>query len=215
MNKAAMTRMIRLRASVSTTALLCGIFLSYARSVSTFSHPQNTRFSGTMAPVSPLSEYMLPRNVTIRPNWNPSKMLPIHIYHGPSVPARNKPEINWNEKDIFRKLEGLSKKSQALLETYTSLSNNNDNAELDKLRDKMAAEVYAASPLDPAQHLHILYLDEHICVTHKPSGVLSVPGPRRNPSLADLVYNAVQPPDIDVDQMVVSIISCDQSAGSL
>jgi tRNA pseudouridine32 synthase/23S rRNA pseudouridine746 synthase len=141
-------------------------------------------------------------------------MLPIHMYHGPSVPARNKmPE--WNEEDIFRKLGGLSKKSQALLETYSSLSNNNtddnNNAELNKLRDKMNAEVYAASPLDPAQHLHILYLDEHICVTHKPSGVLSVPGPRRNPSLADLVYNAVQPPDIHVDQMVCHRIDMDTS----
>jgi tRNA pseudouridine32 synthase/23S rRNA pseudouridine746 synthase len=144
-------------------------------------------------------------------------MLPIHMYHGPSVPARNKmPEINWDEKDIVRKLEGLSKN---LLETYSSLSNNNtnndnDNAELNKLRDKIAAEVYAASPLDPAQHLHILYLDEHICVTNKPSGVLSVPGPRRNPSLADLVYNAVQPPDIDVDQMVVHRIDM-QTSGIL
>jgi tRNA pseudouridine32 synthase/23S rRNA pseudouridine746 synthase len=145
-------------------------------------------------------------------------MLPIHRYHGPSVPARSKmPEINWDDKDIVRKLGGLSKKSQALLETYFSLSNNDDNnnetdnAEMIKLRDTMNADVYASSPLDPAQHLHILYLDEHICVTHKPSGVLSVPGPRRNPSLADLVYNAVQPPDIRVDQMVVHRIDMDTS----
>jgi tRNA pseudouridine32 synthase/23S rRNA pseudouridine746 synthase len=145
-------------------------------------------------------------------------MLPIHKYHGPSVPARSKmPEIDWNDQDTVRKLEGLSQKSQALLETYLSLSNSKDNnndaarAELNKLRDTMNADVYAASPLDPAQHLHILYLDEHICVTHKPSGVLSVPGPRRNPSLADLVYNAVQPPDIAVDQMVVHRIDMDTS----
>jgi tRNA pseudouridine32 synthase/23S rRNA pseudouridine746 synthase len=151
-------------------------------------------------------------------------MLPIHRYHGCSVPARIKmPEINWDDVDTVRKL-GLSKKSQALLETYSSLSNNNnnnnnddtdnnetDNAELSKLRDTMNADVYAASPLDPAQHLHILYLDEHMCVTHKPSGVLSVPGPRRNPSLADLVYNAILPPDITVDQMVVHRIDMDTS----
>jgi tRNA pseudouridine32 synthase/23S rRNA pseudouridine746 synthase len=128
------------------------------------------------------------------------------------------PEINWNDQDTVRKLEGLSKKSQALLETYSSLCSNNNNstdtdnrAELNKVRDTMNADVYAASPLDPAQHLHILYLDEHICVTHKPSGVLSVPGPRRNPSLADLVYNAILPPDITVDQMVVHRIDMDTS----
>jgi tRNA pseudouridine32 synthase/23S rRNA pseudouridine746 synthase len=40
------------------------------------------------------------------------------------------------------------------------------------------------------EHLHVLYCDSHsICVAHKPSGILCVPGVRRNPSLADLVYH--------------------------
>lgn len=52
--------------------------------------------------------------------------------------------------------------------------------------------------------MKILYCDEHICVIHKPSGVLSVPGPQRNPSMANLVFDILQPTLIDnVDQTVV------------
>ncbi|EEC50181.1 predicted protein, partial [Phaeodactylum tricornutum CCAP 1055/1] len=58
--------------------------------------------------------------------------------------------------------------------------------------------------------LHILYCDEHICVVNKPSGILSVPGPRRNPSIANLVYEILNPP-IDIDQMVVHRIDMDTS----
>jgi tRNA pseudouridine32 synthase/23S rRNA pseudouridine746 synthase len=122
------------------------------------------------------------------------------------------PEINWNEKDTLgSNLENLSKAAQVqimgLLETYSSLSND----EQGKVRTRLAAAARAATPLDPSQHLHILYLDEHICVTNKPSGILSVPGPRRNPSLAELVYNAVQPLGINIDQMVVHRIDMDTS----
>ena len=37
--------------------------------------------------------------------------------------------------------------------------------------------------------LHVLYVDEHICVTIKPCGIMSVPGPRQNPSLLEYVYH--------------------------
>ena len=75
---------------------------------------------------------------------------------------------------------------------------------------KMAAEARATQKLDPGEHLHILYYDDHICVTSKPSGILSVPGPRRNPSLAGLVHNVLRP-DIDVDKMVVHRLDLDTS----
>ena len=56
---------------------------------------------------------------------------------------------------------------------------------------KLAAQARAAHPLSAASHLRILYVDAHLCVCVKPSGILSVPGPRRNPSLLQLVYDTV------------------------
>jgi tRNA pseudouridine32 synthase / 23S rRNA pseudouridine746 synthase len=71
------------------------------------------------------------------------------------------------------------------------------------LLNKIRTEYQAAQPLS-LEMLHILYCDEHICVINKPSGVLSVPGPRRNPSIANLVYDVLQPPARQhVDQTVV------------
>lgn len=37
-------------------------------------------------------------------------------------------------------------------------------------------------------HLRPIYVDEHIIVVNKPSGVLSVPGPRRHECVASLAY---------------------------
>jgi tRNA pseudouridine32 synthase / 23S rRNA pseudouridine746 synthase len=76
---------------------------------------------------------------------------------------------------------------------------------------KESAEERASRPLDPNRHLHILYNDADICVVHKPSGVLCVPGPRRNPSLANLVYDVLQPLDVSIDQMVVHRLDMDTS----
>jgi tRNA pseudouridine32 synthase/23S rRNA pseudouridine746 synthase len=67
---------------------------------------------------------------------------------------------------------------------------------------KILAEHRASQPI-PRSALEILYCDADICVVNKPSGVLSVPGPRRNPSLANLVYDTIQPPSIEIDQTVV------------
>lgn len=70
-----------------------------------------------------------------------------------------------------------------------------------QLLQKIKAERKASQPV-PLSALKILYCDAHICVVDKPSGVLSVPGPRRNPSLANLVYDVLQP-EVDLDQMVI------------
>jgi 23S rRNA-/tRNA-specific pseudouridylate synthase len=84
------------------------------------------------------------------------------------------------------------------------------DVEKGQLENKIQAEARASEPLNPFTDLHILYLDDHICVTSKPSGILSVPGPRRNPSLAGLLYEALQPA-IDIDQMVVHRLDMDTS----
>ena len=129
----------------------------------------------------------------------------------------------------------ITKSSQVLLEEYhdhkqhcidlkTAQSENNTNdsnleAQLQhlellegRLRSKLRAECRASLPLSIQDTLQILYCDAHICVVNKPSGVLSVPGHRRNPSLAELVYDTVEPSSCstrddgsidDIDQSVV------------
>ena len=101
---------------------------------------------------------------------------------------------------------GLSLSAKTLLQNY----DNMNDKEKSQLKNKIEAEAKASQPLDPATDLHILYLDDHICVTSKPSGMLSVPGPRRNPSLAGLVHDLIQP-DIDIDQTVVHRLDMDTS----
>jgi tRNA pseudouridine32 synthase / 23S rRNA pseudouridine746 synthase len=82
--------------------------------------------------------------------------------------------------------------------TTTKMSSMNPTFLLNKIR----TEHQAAQPLS-RDMLQILYCDEHICVVNKPSGVLSVPGPRRNPSIANLLYDVLKPPSSQVDQTVV------------
>lgn len=72
----------------------------------------------------------------------------------------------------------------------------------DAFLKKIIVEHRASQPI-PMKALEILYCDADICVVNKPNGILSVPGPRRNPSLANLVYDTIQPASIDVDQTVV------------
>ena len=53
-----------------------------------------------------------------------------------------------------------------------------------KSSNKVEAEYNASLILDPNIHLCPIYIDAHIIVVYKKSGVLSVPGPRRNPNVA-------------------------------
>lgn len=131
------------------------------------------------------------------------------------------PSLDFIYKNISR--FPITKSSQVLLEEYHSHKQNyiegnrsdnsissltltddesdrNRNEQLrvlklleGRLRSKIRAECRASLPLSIQDTLQILYCDSHICVVNKPSGVLSVPGHRRNPSLADLVYDTIQP----------------------
>jgi tRNA pseudouridine32 synthase / 23S rRNA pseudouridine746 synthase len=118
----------------------------------------------------------------------------------------------------------LSKSSVAMLHRWDILSHKEQH----RLRMKIYKEQLASMPLrvtdpgtqspsDPASGplddvLSILYRDEHVCVCVKPSGVLSVPGPRRNPNLADLVYDYLQPAELaSVDSMIVHRLDMDTS----
>ena len=122
----------------------------------------------------------------------------------------------------------ITKSSQVLLEEYhehkqscihMDSSNDDLNGKLNtlellegRLRSKIRAECRASLPLSINDTLQILYCDSHICVVNKPSGVLSVPGHRRNPSLADLVYDTIQPSscstrdDGSIDELDQSVV---------
>jgi 23S rRNA-/tRNA-specific pseudouridylate synthase len=77
-----------------------------------------------------------------------------------------------------------------------------------RLALKIRKERLASSPLvddgDKGEQdsgvLQILYRDWDMCVCLKPSGVLSVPGPRRNPNLAQLVRDALHLGENDKDE---------------
>jgi tRNA pseudouridine32 synthase/23S rRNA pseudouridine746 synthase len=164
---------------------------------------------------SPSFDFLIrERNVCMRSvNWC-SAMLPIQEYRAvetmeqyPRIRPQNSdssirqdPEnADAQLRDILSSTSSdLSRSSRHMVEKCESLS----SSEKELLVYKIQAEERATTPLDPSESLHILYCDAHICVTNKPSGVLSVPGPRRNPSLAGLVYDCLKPA-VDLDQMVV------------
>ncbi|KAL3934255.1 MAG: hypothetical protein SGBAC_009989 [Bacillariaceae sp.] len=154
------------------------------------------------------------RKVTIKTvDWKDGEgvMLPLQLYStkGPSVsPYQSRIDDLYetsSEKeclsleDVRKNPEdfSLSFSSKTKLEEHDTLSAKQKVQLLQKIR----AELRARLPV-PLSALRILYCDADICVVDKPSGVLSVPGPRRNPSLANLVYDTLQP-EIDLDQMVV------------
>lgn len=178
--------------------------------------------------------FFLQREVEIRPvAWKKGSVELLQIYkakHATTDPIENRPRMSAtdlvamlndsprtpaNSTTLVRdvnKLFGeetiLSRSAQVGLGQWT------ESLPDEKLRlcSKMLAEFRAQQPVDPFRHLRVLYLDEHICVVEKPSGILSVPGVQRNPSLLDLVHNLVQPSGLDtMDQMVVHRLDMDTS----
>lgn len=157
-------------------------------------------------PPSITKDYTIDRNITVKSDSWISESLPLQVYRGARVPPRKRLPVIDLSDSVHAAFPSFSKSSDFLLEKLDSLS----HSERRSLQMKIAAEARASLPLDPRHHLHILYCDEHICVVNKPSGILSVPGPRRNPSIANLVYEILNPP-IDIDQMVVHRIDMDTS----
>lgn len=93
------------------------------------------------------------------------------------------------------------------------IEEDQDTINNDEERDsnKAYAELKASQPLDPNTHLQPIYIDSHIVVVNKESGVLSVPGPRRNPSVGGLVHEYIGNEEDDVDSMVVHRLDMDTS----
>ena len=144
------------------------------------------------------------RNVTVKEvSWygRRGEMLPLQIYSGEAVPPKPKPNYSTTPLDE----RNLSRSARNLLQNWEQMGEEEKN----RLENKIQAESKASEPLDP-DDLKILYLDADMCVTVKKSGILSVPGPRKNPSLAGLVHSWIQP-GIDVDKMVVHRLDMDTS----
>jgi 23S rRNA-/tRNA-specific pseudouridylate synthase len=176
-----------------------------------------SQVSGLQFPFAcPSYDYVVPnRRVTIKSvGWNDGEgtMLPLQHYHARREVGEDDSSLYSNLFSNSTKSEGqltlqavlndvdaydLSHSSRSMLVTHTDLSPSQKT----QLLRKIKAEQRASQPI-PLSALRILYCDAHICVVNKPSGVLSVPGPRRNPSLANLVYDVMRP-DIDLDQMIV------------
>ena len=167
---------------------------------------------------TPLSEFLLEREVRVRPpTCEDSGMLPLSMYRGTkpkhskkqktysSVPSplqliekgdtNNEVFTRWFQ-NVQEQLDAdspcpnsstlsLSTSSAALLSQWDQLS----IPEQHRLYQKIQAEQRASRPLNPDHAVHLLYYDGDFCVAYKPSGVLSVPGPRRNPSLVNLIHD--------------------------
>jgi len=131
-------------------------------------------------------------------------LLPCQHYHGGPLD----PSIQKDRRKIVLDLTGgnLSKSSQVLVENRKNLTRDQQL----RLNSKIVAEARASLPVNARQHLHVLYRDECIVAVHKPSGILCVPGPRRNPSLANLVHSTFNL-DYEVDKMVVHRLDMDTS----
>jgi tRNA pseudouridine32 synthase / 23S rRNA pseudouridine746 synthase len=186
---------------------------------------------------SPLDAYMMNRTVTIR-SMKGGCGLPLQIYkaHFPKLQMPHKTdESNLLTRQQHR-TEQIEMMTHSSTSSTSSLSREHGSSSLypsqmkqqERIRNarKISAEDRASQPLNASHHLHILYVDTHMCVVVKPSGILSVPGPRRNPSLLQLVHEALQPLDpsdnnknknaldlklLPMDQMVVHRLDMDTS----
>ena len=155
------------------------------------------------------------RHIAIRPDE--TGILPLQIYRSVTKPRQQQGTPSQERRSFQRKMTDANEIMEFLMgvahqpsqfnlsrTTLTLLSNLKDLTpdQCDQLVYRIQMDHQASQPV-PIDALEIIYCDEHICVTNKPSGVLSVPGPRHNPSLANLVYDTIRPANVNVDQMIV------------
>jgi tRNA pseudouridine32 synthase / 23S rRNA pseudouridine746 synthase len=167
---------------------------------------------------------MLPRNTTVRPVRRNFGDTLLQIYRGAAVTPvvrdaeslrridalaaflQNGEDVNTALSRVSLPKEALSFSTLKQLDHFRTLSTDTQSG----LTQQMRAELRSAQPIDAPRHLRILYVDDHICVVHKPSGVLSVPGLRRNPSICAAVFELLQPTAVtSMDQMVVHRLDMD------
>ena len=133
-------------------------------------------------------------------------MLPFQRYHGPM-----------NEFDgwLCRPIITDDFEAEVVAQSLTTFNSPSQKTEISEKQRKQLrkakAERRASRPLDPRIHLRPIYIDEHIVVVSKASGALSVPGPRRNPSVANLCHQYLGNESDDVDKMAVHRLDLDTS----
>ncbi|KAG7341536.1 pseudouridine synthase [Nitzschia inconspicua] len=185
-----------------TNSLSCpGAFASFpfrAKGLQVSYHETDAQSSTATGCILPLQRYHI-KNVKDDPN-------PIDARSFSKQDVLSIPNLDFVVKNLDKL--NLSVSSKAMLQKYQEEEqikanhiSNGDRMNPSLLLNKIRTELQASQPLS-TDILQILYCDDHICVVNKPSGVLSVPGARRNPSLANLVHDTLKPP-IDVDQTVV------------
>jgi tRNA pseudouridine32 synthase / 23S rRNA pseudouridine746 synthase len=76
---------------------------------------------------------------------------------------------------------------------------------------KLKAADRAGSAVTKENDLNIVYQDEYLVVTDKPSGVLCVPGVNHNPSLLTIVHQVCAPSVQPADRLVVHRLDMDTS----
>lgn len=195
--------MLSIRPSIAAMTLLCD---------TTIPQPESRASLKTMIPHSVFANLQIENQYMKRSTrvsiqsveWCGSNgMLPLQHYHGEALDnhdtRRNNIAFDWNKNLLSKSWEILLKKWHSLTEI-----------ERRQFQSKLRAEARASQPLDPATDLNILYHDADIVVVHKPSGVLCVPGPRRNPSLANLVHAELNT-EIHVDKTIVHRLDMDTS----
>jgi tRNA pseudouridine32 synthase / 23S rRNA pseudouridine746 synthase len=158
----------------------------------------------------PWTEHLMDRSISIRHTNRHHTGLPVQMYRAKNPSVLLRTQVASKKPDAMGSLENaeISKRSSSRFQKYDLLSPTQQR----QMYQRIQKEQQATTPLDQHEHLHILYRDDHICVCVKEGGILSVPGPRRNPSLAGIVWDVVQPWQIDtIDQMVVHRIDMDTS----
>ena len=76
---------------------------------------------------------------------------------------------------------------------------------------KMQAAKRAEADVTIENHLHVVYQDEHLVVTDKPSGVLCVPGLNKHSSLLTIVHEEFAPTIQPMDRLIVHRLDMDTS----
>ena len=112
-------------------------------------------------------------------NINHDRLLYDELSHSSKSMLLNYDQLSTKQKlRLVQKIriEQLARNNNNYYVHPTSTNNNNN---------KSSSSVSSSS----RSPLHVLYVDEHICVTIKPCGIMSVPGPRQNPSLLEYVYH--------------------------
>ena len=133
-------------------------------------------------------------------------MLPFQRYHGP---------MNGFDGWLCRPMPSDDFEAEDVAQSPPAFNDPSHKTEISEKQRKQLrkaeAERRASQPLDPRIHLRPIYIDEHIVVVSKASGALSVPGPRRNPSVANLCHQYLGNESDDVDKMAVHRLDLDTS----